>query len=112
MYTISKETDSIVLICHDCSHTGRIDSFNESFGSRSTQSARAMQNHSPREARCGIGTETHAEELTGSWTSGDKRDGADAPTTEVTIHDERADDHFVWDVLLSSHLGIVQSVHL
>ena len=46
MYTISKETDSIVLICHDCSHTERIDSFNESFGSRSTQAARAMQNHS------------------------------------------------------------------
>jgi len=45
MYTISKETDSIVLICHDCSHTERIDSFNESFGSRSTQAARAMQNH-------------------------------------------------------------------
>ena len=46
MYTISKETDSIVLICHDCSHMERVDSFNEGLGSRRTQAARAMQTHS------------------------------------------------------------------
>jgi hypothetical protein len=46
MYTISKETDSIVLICHDCSHTERVDSFDERVGSPRTQAARAMQDHS------------------------------------------------------------------
>jgi hypothetical protein len=46
MYTISKDTDGIVLLCHDCSHVERIDAFNESLGSRRTQAARAMQNHS------------------------------------------------------------------
>jgi hypothetical protein len=46
MYTICKDTAGIVLLCHDCSHTERIDSFNESLGSRRTQAARAMQNHS------------------------------------------------------------------
>ena len=98
MYTISKETDSIVLICHDCSHTERIDSFNESFGSRSTQAARAMQNHSREKHGIGyrIGAEAHSEELTGSWSSVDKRDGADSPTAVVTIHDESTDDYFVW----------------
>jgi hypothetical protein len=46
MYKISKDRDGIVLLCHDCSHTERTDSFNESLGSRRTQAARAMQNHS------------------------------------------------------------------
>ena len=46
MYTIGKERDSIVLLCHDCSHTERIDSFDASLGNCRTQAARAMQNHS------------------------------------------------------------------
>jgi hypothetical protein len=46
MYKISKATHGIVLLCHDCSHTERTDSFNESLGSRRTQAARAMQTHS------------------------------------------------------------------
>jgi hypothetical protein len=46
MYTISKETDSIVLICHDCSHSEHVDSFDERLGSPRTQAARAMQDHS------------------------------------------------------------------
>jgi hypothetical protein len=46
MYTISKVPDGVVLICHDCAHVERIDAFNESLGSRRTQAARAMQNHS------------------------------------------------------------------
>jgi hypothetical protein len=45
MYKISKDTDGIVLLCHDCSHVERVDSFNESLGSPRTQAARAMQNH-------------------------------------------------------------------
>jgi hypothetical protein len=46
MYTISKDPEGVVLLCHDCSHEERIDSFNESLGSRRTQAARAMQHHS------------------------------------------------------------------
>ena len=33
MYNIIKDTDGIVLFCHDCSHVERINSFNESLGS-------------------------------------------------------------------------------
>jgi hypothetical protein len=46
MYTISRDPGGILLLCHDCSHVERVDSFNESLGSRRTQAARAMQNHS------------------------------------------------------------------
>jgi hypothetical protein len=46
MYKIGKDRDGVVFLCRDCSHTERIDSFNESLGSRRTQVARAMQNHS------------------------------------------------------------------
>jgi hypothetical protein len=46
MYKISKDNDGVVLLCRACSHAERIDSFNENLGSRRTQAARAMQNHS------------------------------------------------------------------
>ena len=46
MDTISKELDGVVLLCHDCLHVERIDLFDKSVGSRRTQAARAMQNHS------------------------------------------------------------------
>ena len=46
MYTISRDPGGILQLCHDCSHVERVDSFNESLGSRRTQAARAMQNHS------------------------------------------------------------------
>ena len=46
MYKIIKDPEGIVLLCHDCSHVERMDSFNESLGSPRTQAARAMQNHS------------------------------------------------------------------
>jgi hypothetical protein len=46
MYTISKDPNGIVLLCHNCSHVERIDSFKEGFGDRQTQAARAMQKHS------------------------------------------------------------------
>jgi hypothetical protein len=46
MYTINSDLDVVVLLCHDCSHVERIDLFDKSVGSRRTQAARAMQNHS------------------------------------------------------------------
>jgi hypothetical protein len=46
MYTISRDSDGIVLVCHDCSHFERIDGFDKSVGSQRTQAARAMQIHS------------------------------------------------------------------
>ena len=46
MHKIIKDPDGIVILCHDCSHMERVDSFNESLGSPRTQAARAMQNHS------------------------------------------------------------------
>jgi hypothetical protein len=46
MYTVSKDPDGIVLVCHDCPYVERIDAFDKSLGSRRTQAARAMQIHS------------------------------------------------------------------
>jgi hypothetical protein len=46
MYTISKDVTGVVLICHDCPHTERVNGFSETLGSRRTQAARAMKNHS------------------------------------------------------------------
>jgi hypothetical protein len=46
MYTISKDLDGVVLICHDCPHIERVTVFSETLGSRRTQAARAMQIHS------------------------------------------------------------------
>ena len=46
MYKISKDPGGVFLICHNCAHVERVDAFDESFGSRRTQAARAMQNHS------------------------------------------------------------------
>ena len=46
MYKISRDPDGVVLLCHNCSHIEHIDAFSESLGSRRTQAARAMQNHS------------------------------------------------------------------
>jgi hypothetical protein len=46
MSTSSTVPKIVVLLCYDCSHTERIDLFDESFGNLRTQAARAMQNHS------------------------------------------------------------------
>jgi hypothetical protein len=46
MYRIIKDRDGVVLVCHDCPHVERVNSFNEKLGSRRTQAARAMQSHS------------------------------------------------------------------
>jgi hypothetical protein len=53
MYKIRRGPDGVSLQCHDCSHVERIDAFNESLGSRRTQAARAMQNHSRQEHGAG-----------------------------------------------------------
>jgi hypothetical protein len=53
MYTISKDLEGVVLICHDCPHTERVNAFNEALGSRRTQAARAMQIHSRAEHGAG-----------------------------------------------------------
>jgi hypothetical protein len=53
MYKINKDLDIVVLLCHDCSHVERIDLFDKSVGSRRTQAARAMQNHSRNEHGAG-----------------------------------------------------------
>jgi len=53
MYTISKDVGGVVLICHDCPHTERVNGFSETLGSRRTQAARAMQNHSQDKHRTG-----------------------------------------------------------
>jgi hypothetical protein len=45
MYTISKNTEGVVLICHGCAHIEQVAGFSESLGSRRTQAARAMQTH-------------------------------------------------------------------
>ena len=46
MYTITKDPDGVVLVCHDCPHVERLDAFDKNIGSRRTQAARAMQVHS------------------------------------------------------------------
>jgi hypothetical protein len=46
MYTISKDLEGVILTCQDCTHVERVNQFNLSLGSRRTQAARAMQNHS------------------------------------------------------------------
>jgi hypothetical protein len=46
MYKISKDPEGVLLVCHNCAHIERVNTFDESFGSQRTQAARAMQNHS------------------------------------------------------------------
>ena len=53
MYTISKDPEGVMLTCQDCTHVERVNHFNVSLGSRGTQAARAMQNHSRDEHNAG-----------------------------------------------------------
>jgi hypothetical protein len=53
MYTISKDPDGIVLLCHNCSHVVDLDLFDETLGNRRTHAARAMWNHSRLEHGAG-----------------------------------------------------------
>jgi hypothetical protein len=62
MYTISKVSEGVILICQDCGHIERVTQFNVSFGSQRTQAARAMLAHVRERHKWGT---THAspEEL-------------------------------------------------
>jgi hypothetical protein len=48
MYTINRvpgSTSEVTLMCNKCSHTVRVNQFDDTFGSRRTQAARAMLRH-------------------------------------------------------------------
>ena len=45
MYTINKDASGVILVCHDCPHTERVNEFDERLGSRRTQAAGAMLKH-------------------------------------------------------------------
>jgi len=49
MYTINKDASGVILVCLDCPHTERVNEFDEQFGSRRTQAARAMLKHARNE---------------------------------------------------------------
>jgi hypothetical protein len=52
MYTINRVTRSrggATLTCNECSHTERVNEFDDRLGSRRTQAARAMLKHSRNE---------------------------------------------------------------
>jgi hypothetical protein len=43
MYTINKDASGVTLTCNECSHTVRVNEFDDRLGSRRTQAARAMR---------------------------------------------------------------------
>ena len=45
MYTINKDASGVILVCHACPHTERVNEFDERLGSRRTQAAGAMLKH-------------------------------------------------------------------
>jgi hypothetical protein len=45
MYTINQDASGVILVCHDCPHTERVNEFDERLGSRRTQAAGAMLKH-------------------------------------------------------------------
>jgi ribosome-binding protein aMBF1 (putative translation factor) len=45
MYSIKKDASGVILVCLDCQHIERVTEFNDNFGSRRTQAARAMLKH-------------------------------------------------------------------
>jgi hypothetical protein len=51
MYVISRDTSGIILICLECPHTEHVNEFDDRFGSRRTQAARAMLKHVNTEHR-------------------------------------------------------------
>jgi hypothetical protein len=54
MYTISKDPDGIVLLCHNCSHVERVSASDKNIGSPRTQAARAMQIHAREKHGAGL----------------------------------------------------------
>jgi len=51
MYTISRDARGVTLVCLDCPHTERVNEFDDNFGNRRTQAARAMLRHVLKEHR-------------------------------------------------------------
>ncbi len=49
MYTINKDASGVILVCHDCPHTERVNEFDDRLGSRRTQAADAMLKHVRKE---------------------------------------------------------------
>jgi hypothetical protein len=45
MYTISKDETGVILVCHDCPHTERVNEFDGDIGNRRTQAAQEMLKH-------------------------------------------------------------------
>lgn len=45
MYTISKDSEGVILTCQDCPHIERVNVFHSSLGSQRTQAALAMFEH-------------------------------------------------------------------
>ena len=45
MYTINKDASGVTLTCNECSHTVRVNEFDDRLGSRRTQAARATLTH-------------------------------------------------------------------
>jgi hypothetical protein len=45
MYTISKDPEGVILLCHECTHVERVSGFDVRIGSQRTQAAQAMHAH-------------------------------------------------------------------
>ena len=45
MYTISKDETGVILVCHDCPHTERVNEFDGDTRNRRTQAAQEMLKH-------------------------------------------------------------------
>lgn len=49
MYRITKDASGVILVCIKCSHTERVNEFDDGLGSPRTQAARAMLKHARNE---------------------------------------------------------------
>jgi hypothetical protein len=86
MYKISEDPDGAVLLCHYCSHVERIDSFNESLGSRRAQAAQTMQSHSCEKHRAGSVLKSIPKSLRSHKAVVTSRTVPIPPTTVGTAH--------------------------
>jgi hypothetical protein len=49
MYTINRDAHGVILTCNECSHTVRVNEFDDRLGSPRTQAASAMLKHTYNE---------------------------------------------------------------
>jgi hypothetical protein len=63
MYTIKKEPNGLVVVCHDCPHVERVDAFNKRVGQPPYISSRSNEDSFTRSVRLRIGASPHAEQL-------------------------------------------------